>query len=99
MAERLTDANRARLCVDFALKARAARAALNEYADTVAGSDTELRDQLRLIVGLWLLSRASRSSRVEQAVDAALIEIEAQHRAARCAMNDAAGQSWRNLAE
>lgn len=49
MAERLTDANRAKLCVEFALRARAARAQIDSYANTLAGGDQEFREQLRLI--------------------------------------------------
>ncbi len=54
MNEELDDATRSGLCIEFALKATAARAEIEKFADTLAGGDQELRQQLRLIAeGLW----------------------------------------------
>lgn len=47
----------------------------------------------------FLLGCETTEERVQRERASAEANIDAEHQAARRAMNDAAGQSWRNLAE
>jgi|GEM_PF-4021407 len=49
MKQDLTDDERSRLCIEFAVHAREIRANLDQFADALAKDDKELRAELRLI--------------------------------------------------
>lgn len=51
------------------------------------------------LLGLCFLLGDDPQERVHREQARAEADIDAEHQAARRAMNDAAGQSWRNLAE
>jgi hypothetical protein len=51
------------------------------------------------VIGLCLLLCEDPEDRARREQARAEADIDADHQAARRAMNDAAGQSWRNLAE
>ncbi len=51
------------------------------------------------LLGLCYLVCDDSQERVRREQARAEADIDAEHQAARRAMNDAAGQSWRNLAE
>lgn len=48
-----------------------------------------------ILYAFWLVEQGYGECHYKRAVD----EIDAEHLQARRAMNDAAGQSWRNLAD
>ncbi|MBO0983659.1 hypothetical protein [Rathayibacter sp. SD072] len=49
MASRLSDAERSRLCIEYAAHARKIWASLDQLADSLAEGDVDLRAELRLI--------------------------------------------------
>ena len=49
MEQRLSDADRSRLCIEYAVHAREIWASLDDFADNIAKGDQTLRAELRLI--------------------------------------------------